>query len=199
MKKLSDRSVMQDCVFLFSVVFLSALPYLFKLGFYSDDWDYQEVLTRFSGQGIGAMLRELVESDPTMKLRPIQSAYLVLSFKIFGRQATPYHVVNIVMLGLVTVLLYLVLRELPLERWTAFVVALTFSLLPHYSSDRIWISAVQAPLCMAFAFLGVYALLRSLRREGKYSNTWVALAVLSFVLSVLSYEVALGLIVALSW
>jgi dolichyl-phosphate-mannose-protein mannosyltransferase len=196
MNKLSNRAVVCDCVFLFAIVFFSALPYLFKLGFYSDDWPSQSILARFSNQGVGAMFRAIAASDSGIRVRPVQAAYLVLGFKIFGHQAMPYHVVNIVVLGLATILIYLVIREMPMGRWTAFVVALSFGVLPHYSSDRIWISAVQAPLCMAFALLGIYTLLRSVRPEEKYPKRWVILAIPSLVLSILSYEVAIGLIAA---
>jgi hypothetical protein len=196
MKKLSNRSEIADCVFLFAVVLCSALPYLYKLGFYIDDWGYQATLAHSAGKGIGVMVRELLNLDAGMLVRPVQIAYLVLGFKAFGRHATAYHAVNSVVLGLSTVLLYFVLRELRTGRWIAFVIALVFGLLPHYSTDRFWISAHQATLSMAFAFLGICALLRSGRSEDRCSKTWLALAVVSLTLSILSYEVALGLIVA---
>lgn len=196
MKKVRVRPAIADCVVLFCVSLLSALPYLFKLGFYSDDWAYQEALARSSNGGIGAMIRELMKGDQGISLRPAQIAYLVVGFKAFGRHATPYHCVNAAVLGLVTVLLYLVLYELRTGRWLAFVVAVVFGLLPHYATDRFWIASHQATFSMAFALFGIFALLRSVKPESRISKTWAALAGLAFVLSVLSYEVALGLIVA---
>ena len=41
-------------------------------------------------------------------------------------------------LGLVTVFLYVALRELQTERRLAFVIVLIFGLLPHYSTDRFF-------------------------------------------------------------
>ena len=49
---------------------------------------------------------------------------------------------------------------------------------------------------MAFAMVGLYALLRSVRAVEQHSGRWVALAVSTLVLSILSYEVVLGLIFA---
>lgn len=192
---MSIRPEITDCVVLFCVNVFSTLSYLFRLGFYSDDWAYQGVLAHSSARGIGAMLKELLKVDQGLLIRPVQIAYLVLGFKAFGRHATPYHLVNSVVLGLVTVFLYLVLTELRTGRWLAFVVAVVFGLLPHYSTDRFWIASQQATLSMAFAFLGIYALLRSVRPKEESSRKWAVLAVLALALSILSYEVALGLIV----
>ena len=78
----------------------------------------------------------------------------------------------------------------------AFVIALSFGLLPHYSTDRTWISSQQAIICMAFALLGIYAFSRSGRPDGRRPSGWAVLGTLAMVLSFLSYEVAVGLIAA---
>ena len=196
MQRTIVRSEIADSVVLFCLNLVSALPYLFSLGFYSDDWAYQAVLARLSSQGLGAMFRELLTPGSGTLVRPVQVAYLVLSFKAFGRNATPYHIVNSAVLGLVTIILYLTVRELRAGRWLAFVTALIFGLLPHYSTDRFWIASFQAILCMAFALFGIYALSRSARPEEQHSKMWALFAAMALVLSILSYEVALGLIVA---
>jgi uncharacterized membrane protein len=95
------------------------------------------------------------------------------------------------------------LEELVAVRLLAFPIALVFGSLPHYSTDRIWISSQQAVLCMALALFGIYALLRSIQPRARWTQAWTALATLAMVLSLLSYEVAVGLIaaslVALGW
>ena len=192
----ADRPRIADCVFLFGAIVFSALPYLFRLGFYADDWFYLSVLTQSSGHGLGASFRALSLADPNLIMRPVQLAYFVLSFKAFGLYALPYHLVNTAVLGLVTVLLYVTLTELRTGRGLAFAIAVVFGLLPHYSTDRIWFSSQQATLCMAFAFLGIYGLLRSVRTEGKHKTAWLVLAFLALALSILSYEVAFGIIAA---
>ncbi|HEY2468435.1 MAG TPA: hypothetical protein VGI45_11460 [Terracidiphilus sp.] len=191
-----DRSRLMDCAFLFGAVLLSALPYVFGLGFYSDDWNYQAVLVRSSHLGIGSMFWELARADSGMVARPVQLAYLVLGFKAFGQYATAYHLFNSVLLGLLGGLIYLVIRELGGERWPAFSIALVFGVLPHYATDRFWISAHQVTLSMAFALFGIYALVRSSRPQARWM-AWATVAAIALVLSILAYEVALGLIVAL--
>ncbi len=194
--KVDTREGAADCLAICGVVLFSALPYMFRLGFYGDDWWYQAALAQCNDQGIAAMFRGLYKADPGMLVRPVQMAYLVFSFKAFGRYALPYHVISSFVLGFVAACLYLVLRELRASRYLAFVIALVFGLLPHYSTDRFWISAQQATLSLGFAFLGIYALLRSLRPDGRHAKVWVAVNITAFVLSLLSYEVTLGLIMA---
>jgi hypothetical protein len=196
MKRPADRLELHDSLMLFGVVLFSALPYLFGLGFYSDDWAFQAMLDHASGQGVGAIFQQLLTHDASTIVRPVQVVYLVLGFEMFGRHPLPYHLVNTVVLGLAVVFLYLGLKEIRLGRWLAFVVAVVFGLLPHYSTDRFWIASHQATLSMAFAFIGIYALSRSMRLETSNTARWLALAVLALVLSILSYEVALGLIIA---
>jgi hypothetical protein len=178
------------------VVIVSAIPYQIGLGFYLDDWQYQETLARFSGDGLRSLITEMIKTDPHFMLRPIQLAWLVLEFKVFGRYAVPYHIVISAVLGVVTVLLYLALRELGVLRWLAVVIAIVFGISPHYSTDRFWIASQQSTVCMAFAFLGIYALSKSVRPKERYPMKWGALAVSALVFSILSYEVALGLIIA---
>jgi len=196
MNRLSDRPKVVDCAILFCLTVLSALPYVFRLGFYADDWYYYATFAPSLGHGLGANFRALSSADPNLLMRPVQLVYYVLSFKAFGLHALPYHVVNIAVLGLVIVLLYLMLRELRVGRGLGFAIAVVFGFLPHYLTDRVWISSQQVTLCMAFAFLGIFALSRSVRAEEEHRTTWALLAFLTLALSILSYEVAFGMIAA---
>ncbi len=191
-----NRPQIADCALIFAVVIASALPYLFGLGFYTDDWCYIAALEHSSSQGMGAMFRELASTDPNLLTRPVDTACFVLGYKLFGQHPTPYHVITAVVLGLMAVLCYLALRELRIGRWPAFLIALIFGLLPDYSTDRFLVSSHQNALCMAFAMLGIYALLRAVRAEEQHPTKWVCLAVPALVLSILSYEAAIGLILA---
>ena len=171
-----ERSEWFNCVFLFCVILISALPYVFQLGFYGDDWAYQAALIHSSKNGAGAMVRGVVDWDSTINVRPVQIAYLVLSFKAFGRHPTPYHILDTVLLGLVTVILYLALKGMEADHWLAFGIAVIFGLLPHYSTDRLWIAAHQATVSMAFAMFGIYALLRWNRSGERRPVKWFMFA-----------------------
>ena len=194
MNYLAHRPKLADCIFLFAVVLLSALPYVFSLGFHGDDWFYQADFSQHTGESLAdSFLREWT-GDRDALVRPVMVAYVVLTYKVFGRHATPYHLLNTAMLGLTAALLYLALRQMRFTRWPAFAIALLFGLLPHYSTDRFWFASHQATFCMAFALFGIFALFRAVDAEEPSPKRWLALAILSFTFSVLSYEVAAGLI-----
>ncbi len=185
-----------DCLLILAVVLISALPYVGGLGFYLDDWVFQANPLVRSGDGIAGKFRALVTIDMDQRVRPVQAAYLATNLTAFGSDPVPYHVVGTVLLGVAAVLLYAVLVEIRIGYRVALAVSILYELLPQYSTDRIWLATHQALLCMLFAMLGIYALLRSMRGGTKHQKMWVAVAIFAFALSLLSYEVALGLIAA---
>lgn len=196
MKNFKDVPLIADCVILFVLELVSTLPYLFGLGFYSDDWEYLATLVHSSDQGLAAMFRQMIQLDDHFLIRPMQLLFFVLGFKAFGQNPLPYHILSSIILGLAVVFLYPALREMRVPRAWAVVIALVFGFLPHYSADRFWISSHQATECLAFALLGIWALKRSVRLEKKQSLKWAALGIAALILSILSYEVAVGLILA---
>ena len=173
-----------DAALLAVVVLLSTTPYLAGMGFYSDDWDFLSQFALRGDQSLRGVLHNVAGN------RPAQSAYLYLLYWAFGLQPLGHHLVNAGVLALTVVLLYLVLRELRQPRLFALAAAAVYGLLPHYSADRFWYVAFQAPLSIALYLTSLYADLRA--RRGR-PLPWKALAVASLVVSVLLYEVAVPL------
>ena len=191
------RGRVRDCAFLMAVVLVSALPYQFGLGYYCDDWNTRAVLARAESQGWAAMFHQLLTSDPDMLVRPGQYIYLVSGFKLFGQNPFPYHAINTLEVGIAAVLLYMALRALWMKRGVALAVATLWTLLPQCSTDRLWISSQQVSLCMAFAFAGIIALAKwNAMAEQRGGWRWFAGAVVAMALSLLCYEISLGIIVA---
>jgi MFS family permease len=188
------RPKLADCVFLFAMVLISALPYVFGLGFHGDDWDYHAEFSRHTGESLGRLFLREWTGDHDALVRPVMVAYVVLTHRMSGQHPTPYHLLNTAMLGMSTALLYLALSQMRFGRWLAFSITLVFGLLPHYSTDRFWFASHQATFCMGFALFGIVALLRAIEPQEQSTKTWFALAMFSFTFSVLSYEVAAGLI-----
>jgi len=183
-----------DSLFLVIVVLLSATPYLTSLGFYSDDWYF--FLARFHSaneQSVWGFLRAAYALQ-IQWMRPVQILYIAMMYDSFGLNPLGYHIVNIVMIALASVGFYHCLTELQMPRPLALATPLIYSLLPHYSASRFWVSASQANLHMALMFLSSYSLMRACRREsGAYA--WLALSCLAMWLSILAYEVAVPLFI----
>ena len=94
-------------------------------------------------------------------MRPVQFLYLAALYKAFGTDPLGYHVVNTLVLAAGAVLFYLVLRRLGLSRVLALAVPLVYALLPHYSTNKLWMAAFQIGLSMTLYFLSLYADLRA--------------------------------------
>jgi len=182
-----------DCLVILVAVWVAALPYLAGLGFYSDDWI---TLADFWNHGTGAVIREMLMPGTTWRLRPVQIAFLALTYNGFHLHPLPYHILITLSVGVAAVFTYLAINELQVGRWLAFSIASVFGLLPHYSSDNIWIASHVAVLSVTFALAGVYAMLRATHVGEKRWPAWALCAALAMALSVLSYEIAFGLIAA---
>ncbi|MGD0156518.1 MAG: hypothetical protein ABSB50_10485 [Terracidiphilus sp.] len=196
MIKIGVRSKLMDSTFLAAVVLLSAIPYVTGLGLYSDDWAYQCGFAQRAGLSSFALFRYLVRYDANVRVRPVQAVYMVLDYKAFGGNEPAHGVLGVAVLGAAVAFLYLVLRELNVERHAALAIAAVYGVLPHDSVIRFWFSSQQAIISIVFALAGIYALLRSVRPDTVHSMSWITASIVSFILSFLSYEVAVGLIAA---
>lgn len=187
----NKRAHLTNCILLATVVLLSSLPYLGGLGFYSDDWD---TLAGFTHLGPRAEVASLLAPDSDMRLRPLQVAYLAVTVSSFGLHRLPYHLVAALLLAAATLSVYAAAVQLLRSHWLGLAVALVFALLPQYSTDRFWISSQQAVLAMIFAVLGICALLRAMDPGQRRAGLWSGCTIVCFALSLLAYEVAIGLI-----
>jgi len=189
------RTVLQDCLFLGLVAFLSVVFYVSRLGFYSDDWVFLSLLRQANSQSFAGLYQALYAGDIVIRQRPVQMVYLILFYKLFGLHPFFYHLANSIILLISAILFYLVLRQFGQRREIALAISIVYLLLPHYSTDRFWIAAHQATFSIAFYFLSLYADLRAFREYPNHLIRWKLLSVLALILSGLSYEVAMPLFV----
>lgn len=186
------RATFQDCLFLVSVISVSFMLYLPALGFYSDDWIFLSLLHLSEDQSLGGLYQALYAGDIVIRQRPLQMVYLVVFYWLFGLEPVYYHLANAVALIANGILLYLSVRGLRQSRWIAVVVPLVYLLLPHYSTDRLWIAAHQATFSISFYLLSLYADIRALQAYPLHWR-WKLVGSLALLLSGLSYEVAIPL------
>jgi hypothetical protein len=62
-----------DCAFVAVVAAVVMLPFVWRLGFYSDDWWFLSVLARADGSSLAALYRAIA---PEVSARPVQAAFI---------------------------------------------------------------------------------------------------------------------------
>ena len=195
MENTDDRQptdALADAGFVALVVASSLAPYVRRLGFYGDDWDVLSLFSLSADQSVRGLYSALAD-ESQMLMRPGQKLLAALLYWAFGLHPLGYHLVNAGLLVAGPVLLLLVLREFGLTRAVAVAAATVYSLLPHYSTARVWFASIQSPFSMATYLLSLYAGLRSLRSSPGGARGWQALSLASLLASTLAYEVALPL------
>ena len=194
---------LQDCMALVILVALASALYVPKLGFYSDDWRNLSDFSFGADQSLVGLVRSIFDANARVPesaetgalARPLQVLYFAALFQLFGLDPLGYHVVNWLVFVAGICAFYSALCALGADRLFAISVALVYSALPHYSSDRFWYAAFQANLSMTLYFFSIHACARLLTSGGTMRAVWIALAALSLLASALAYEVFLPLFV----
>jgi hypothetical protein len=182
----------RDSLFLAVVVALSSAPFTARLGFYSDDWALLALMNGSSLQSVFGLFHSLY--SPWTAMRPGQLLYSAVLYRLFGLDPLGYHLVNLLVLMCMACFLYLALHAVRVPRAIAVAIALVYSVLPHYSSDRLWFAAFNITLSMTLCFVGLYASSRVLRAGSPArALLWLLSVILAFVAGALSYEVPLPL------
>ena len=182
-----------DILFLLMIGIISSVPFVSQLGFYYDDW---VTLHPFPHQPVLSAVHEMLNNDSGMRVRPVQTVFTVLNVEAFGLHPLGYHIVIALLAAILSVCIYLTGIALRIPLILVLTITLIFGLLPHYSTDHFWFSSQQAVLCMIFAFLGICAFLRGLALQSRRNTMWLGISTILFALSLLTYEVAVGLIAA---
>lgn len=186
--------VFQDCCFLSGIVFLSAIAYLGRLGFYLDDWYLWGIARQCKGTQVASLWSCFVLDGH--ESRPLQTTYLAWTYHSFGAHPLPYHLLNTGDLALASIIFYLCLRELHGPRYINLVVPLVFALLPQYATDRFWIATHQAAMSVTLSLVGFLLGLKAIPARSswpKFCCLTIASASL-FACSVLAYEAMIGVL-----
>jgi hypothetical protein len=120
---------------------VSVIPYVTRLGFYSDDWAFLGVLST-SDQSFTGLWERQYEFNVSLRMRPTQVIYNAMLYMLFGLAPLGYHIVNIVVLATMTVLLYMVLRELGFSRPMAVAIPALYALLPQLFHKPLLVCSV---------------------------------------------------------
>jgi hypothetical protein len=177
------------------VVLVSVVPYVSRLGFYSDDWVSLGTMTGASDQSVAGLVTAQLSSDPDGRARLTNTVYQALLFRAFKLNPLGYHVVNALVLLSAALLLYLTFCELGVQQTVAVSTAAIYILLPNYSTDRFWFVAFGYGLSMALFLVSTYAFLRAARSQ--WLVPWTVLALLALAAASLGMEVVVPLVLAI--
>ncbi len=125
--------------------------------------------------------------------RPIPKLLYFALYAIFWLKPEGYHVVSILLYGLVSHLVYLVMRETNVKRTIALAAAVLFTVLSVHHENVFWISGLSSLLSAVFLFGAVLGYFRMQQYSGWKKNVLAAAAVILMVLSMFSYD---GMIIA---
>ncbi|HWP44751.1 MAG TPA: hypothetical protein VNO14_15995, partial [Blastocatellia bacterium] len=122
--------------------------------------------------------------------RPVLAGLLVVSYRIFGATAWGYHLVNILIHVGVTLLVFIVVKEITGRLAGAAVCSALFAVHPVHAEAVAWISGVPEPLMAIFALPSFWFYL-NYRKTGRKLS--IAASAVFFLLALMSKETALAL------
>lgn len=183
--------VAADAAFIGLIVVLSSALYAGSLGFHADDWALLGFLAFPPDPNLRVMLGHAL--DDVSGTRPVAWLYILLRHALFGTEPLGYHLLNSGLMAAAAMLYYVALRGLGQARALALAIVLVYALLPHYSTNRFWPASGQATLSAAAFFLCLWAQTHAV---GSRAMAWRALALCGLIISALSYELFLPLLIA---
>lgn len=120
--------------------------------------------------------------------RPFHMLFHMLGYGLSGLQPHAYHIINIVLHCICTVLVALVSFRLTRERWLSGAAGLIFALHSIHAESITWIAAVTDPSCAAFYFGALYCYLKDV--ENPEERVPLVLSLVFFFGALLSKEMA---------
>lgn len=111
--------------------------------------------------------------------RPLIAGLHMIEWRLFGKTAALYHLVNVAVHSLAVFLVFIFLKKISNRPRLAFVAAALFAVHPVHAEPVAWISGVPELLIAVFGLL-ILHLYVSYRREQRGSYLWLMSALFAF-------------------
>ncbi len=161
------------------------LPHIKRGGFYADDWP-QSSAALFHTYG---PLNFLLPSSLDPGNRPLLLLYLSVIHAILGLHQHAYLAFMTVAVIGQSLVLFLVLRMIRLERLHAGMIAMLVLLFPYADTTHLWFQGAAMDMAITLYLLGVATALRGLDRKGRAALGYHLGALGLYAASLLIYEI----------
>jgi hypothetical protein len=159
-------------------------------GFYNDDWAFASTFAYASEPGLLGAIRAF----DWYSFRPVSRLYLPAIYEVFGMRAGLHLALATLTAVALSGVLYWLLRTLAIERLHAGAMAVLVLLFPASDANRLWAAASIALPAIALYLAGAVLALKGLAARGRRAVAFHAGAILLYLLSVMTYEIAAGAI-----
>jgi len=122
--------------------------------------------------------------------RPVVETTLILDRFIHGMEPAGFHLTNLLLHIINTMLVYILAGKIINQRFFAFSAALIFLLHPIHSLNIFWISGRTDMVCALFFLI---ALIAFINYQKHFDKKWLFVSVAAFVSALFSKEMALSL------
>ncbi|MEW6409167.1 MAG: tetratricopeptide repeat protein [Nitrospirota bacterium] len=174
------------CLLIFLLSFLIFVPSL-RNGFVWDD----EIIIQYELTGkktITDLFKPYIGGN---YLRPVSGLSFIFDHTIWYDNATGYHLTNVLIHSISSMLVFVLIRLLGLPTTIAFVISILFALHPVHAESVAWVSGRTDILSTMFFLLSFIAYIKY-RESGEIKA--IIAASIFFLFSVLSKEIGISLI-----
>ena len=187
---------------LFLIIAASALVYANSLSgsFVFDDTkqivgnpdlrSWGNVIHAFSNDVWSFQRGTLTADIPPPYYRPLFTAYLTFNYQLFGLWEPGWHLMNLLVHTLASVLVYFLLKRLSGDLAIALLGAVLFAVHPAHVESVSWISGIPDPLAALFY---IPCFIWYLRYRDDHNLKWLALSLTAYGLAALCKETPLTL------
>ncbi len=183
--------VLQGAVVVLALALIEAVllgGHVLHGGLYAEDW----LLAAIQHQsGTSGVFNHFYTTQPE---RPLGEIYLAITATLSTTNPHLHSLWGLLTLLAATSTVYFLLRTLSLRTIEALAIVLLFMVFPFADGAWLWYSASLGYLAIALAALGGTFAILGLRRQGGTAIAYHVAALLLFAASVLTYQVAAGLI-----
>ncbi len=179
--------------FFFASLILSFLLYgnTLRGQFVFDDYAYVYIPTLIRPGNISTILLDTPSPNSVSQgvYRPLTQLTFGLNFWLFGKDPTSFHIVSILLNGIVVFLVYIFVLELFGDTRLAFITSVLFAVLPIHTEAVAYVKARDELLDSLFRLTGWILLLKATVKPN-IRYVWILLASFSLGLAVLSKDFA---------